>query len=61
MPSPGDDDEIIIRRHQQSPSEDVGEVDTTNATFAALLALLPANISSQPVNALRNSLVALTA
>lgn len=55
----GDDDEIIIRRQKANDGEQLGEVDTTNATFAALLALLPANISNSTLDALRDSLTAL--
>ena len=62
MPTPGDDDDIIIHRVQNvdggTDTED--PVQTTRALFHSLLGYVNANaISSQPVRDLYNACVAL--
>jgi len=56
---PGDDDEIIIRRHFNATQTET-DVDTTNGTFKNMLALLPSVITDSGVAALVASLKSLT-
>lgn len=60
--TPGDDDDIIIHRVNNADNTDTETPVTTTVTLLSDLLgyIAPNTISSQPVRALYNSLVALT-